>query len=478
LSRILEKREICFCKAGLILKFRKKRLLAPLAALAVVGLIIAAFSSTPFDKFLSADAGQVAAIFKSTVRRTDNAAVETAKPEAAPVVAIVQPTPQVDAAEWLVAHGEQLETHGVLIESLDGKRLLAAHNADVAFNPASLVKLATTLVALRKLSANYSFTTRIYTDGDAGADGALRGRLYVQSDDPLFGDAHAQAIRRELEARGIKRISSLAIAPNLCFNFVDDPQEAFARLQQALKSNGKSGERASRAETPRRRNGRRKDENSANEPPPEFVAAQPTERLLFTLKSHRLRDVLLYMNAHSNNFLAEHIGALVGGADEVQRFLREDLHLPADKTIITHTSGLEFNRLTPRGVLTIIRALIDETRRQGMRLEDIAAVAGDTGTLRHRFADTPLAGAVVGKTGTLTQFDGGTANLAGVVHTKNSGEIVFALFDMGRGIWKNHQLEELLLNDVITQRDEPAPVALIAPRNLTPPADIQVAAAE
>src|SRR5215210_2832060 len=53
--------------------------------------------------------------------------------------------PSFDAAAWYLAREESPETHGVLIETLDGSRTLASLNPDVAFNPASLVKLATSL---------------------------------------------------------------------------------------------------------------------------------------------------------------------------------------------------------------------------------------------------------------------------------------------------------------------------------------------
>src|SRR5918912_2467647 len=67
------------------------------------------------------------------------------------------PEPAFDVATWYAERGEEPERHGVLIESYDGKRIYAAHNADAPFNPASLVKLATTLVALKRLGRDYRF---------------------------------------------------------------------------------------------------------------------------------------------------------------------------------------------------------------------------------------------------------------------------------------------------------------------------------
>src|SRR5262245_59249042 len=43
------------------------------------------------------------------------------------------------------------ENQGVLVESLDGSKILAEFNADAAFNPASVMKLATSFAALAHL---------------------------------------------------------------------------------------------------------------------------------------------------------------------------------------------------------------------------------------------------------------------------------------------------------------------------------------
>src|SRR5215217_2243345 len=53
---------------------------------------------------------------------------------------------------------------GVLIETLDG-RIVASQGENEQFNPASTMKLATALVALRTLGAEHRFATGIWTDG-------------------------------------------------------------------------------------------------------------------------------------------------------------------------------------------------------------------------------------------------------------------------------------------------------------------------
>jgi D-alanyl-D-alanine carboxypeptidase/D-alanyl-D-alanine-endopeptidase (penicillin-binding protein 4) len=349
--------------------------------------------------------------------------------------------PAFDVASWYAAHEEQPENHGVLIETMDGTRLLASHNAEEPFNPASLIKLATSLVALKKLGADYRFQTRVYADGRIDSGGTLSGRLVVIGSDPTFGDVGAGMIAGELRARGIKNVKgTISVSQDFCFNFSDSAEESGARLSKAL--------------------------NLGNAEP--AIAGEPSGVSLFTLESSPLHNILLYMNARSSNFVAERIGALIGGADGVQGFLISELKLPSSEVTIARVSGREHNRLTPRGLLAVIRALVAEAASQNLKPEDIMPVASDdSGTLRRRLAGTGLEGAVVGKTGTLTaEVDGGMASLAGIVYTKDAGHIVFVILDQGNHIWEHRQLEDQLLAEVINTLAQPNPIASPTPRQL------------
>jgi D-alanyl-D-alanine carboxypeptidase/D-alanyl-D-alanine-endopeptidase (penicillin-binding protein 4) len=281
----------------------------------------------------------------------------------------------------------------------------------------------------------------VFATGEVDKTGVLRGRLYVKGSDPTFGDAGAAMIAKALRERGVKRVSDgISVSPDFCFNFSESPQESGARLGKALH---------------------------LGNAPVEIEGALPTgNESLLTVESYPLRDVLLYMNARSSNFIAEHIGALVGGAIGVQQYLIDELKLPAGDVTIERTSGREHNRMTPRGLLTVVRALVDETKRQGLQPEDILAVASDDkGTLRRRLSGTSLEGAVVGKTGTLTQeVDGGMASLAGIVYTQDAGTIVFAILDQGNKIADNRQMEDQLLTEVVTSQAMPRVVASPTPR--------------
>lgn len=409
----------------------------PIYAMLAVGfVIISTLTLVPYSLALQKLKQQVASTF--TV---------SAEPRLT-VAAVPAPRPTFDVAAWYSMRDERAEEHGVLIESFDGQRLFAAHNADAVFNPASLIKLATSLVALKTLGADFRFQTRIFMDGTVDGKGTLQGRLYVSGHDPTFGDYGASLLAEELRSRGIKSISdSLVVSPDFIFNFSDKPEESGERLSKVLK---------------------------LGKPPTVSVAAESGGQLLLTLNSNPLRDVLLYMNARSSNFIAEKIGGLIGGASAVEQYLTGQLKLPAERVTIATVTGREHNRLTPRGVLIVIRALIDEAKRQGLEPTDILpVVSDDAGTLRRRFVGTALERAVVGKTGTLTaEVDGGMASLAGIVYTTD-GPLVFAILDQGNRIWDNRQLEEALLLEALAGQTIPQPIVGPTPRRLLPSANIQ-----
>jgi len=356
--------------------------------------------------------------------------------------------PAFDAASWYAARNEAAETHGVLIETLDGQRTYAALNTDVTFNPASLIKLATSLVALKKLGANYRFQTRVFLEGEIDSKGTLQGVLHVSGNDPTFGDAGAALIGKQLEERGIKRLNEVSVSPEFYFNFSNSPEESAGRLAKALKLGN----------------------------PKTTLDGEPKGQQILVVNSNPLSDMLLYMNARSSNFMADKISALFGGSQGIERFLVDELKLPAGQVTIATPSGREHNRMTPRDLLTVIRALVEEAKRQGLEPTDIMPVAADdAGTLRRRFAGTELEGAVIGKTGTLTaEVDGGMASLAGLVYTHDAGPVVFVILDQGNRIAENRELEDQLLTEVIRTYSVPQPIAGPTPRRLLPSTNVVI----
>ena len=374
-----------------------------------------------------------------------------------PASAVPAPTPAAapafDVAGWYTSRGDDPARHALLVQSFDGRVTFAEYNADVPYNPASLVKLTTSLVALNKLGRNYRFETKFFIDGTVDKSGVLKGRLVVAGNDPTFGDFNATLAAKKLAERGVKKFEGeLAVTPDFVFNFTDKPEESAQRLAKVLKLTPKTY----------------------------AVADAPAGEPAFAVLSYPLSDILLYQNAHSSNFVAERLGALVGGPEGVRAFLIEQVKLPPEQVQLSTTSGLEVNRLTARGLVAVIRALDAEARRQGLELADIMAVASDDyGTLRRRMVGTPLEGAVVAKTGTLVHDDGGMASLGGVIYTQKYGRLCFVVFNQGSEVANARQQTDQLLSEITLTQDAPAPIPRgEKPRHQLESTDLEVISAE
>src|SRR6185503_12513358 len=91
----------------------------------------------------------------------------TAEPPMNPLVAAY--------TDSLATFGFSAENQGFIVTTLKGE-VLAEHNADRLFNPASVTKIATSLTAISRLGPDFKFRTALYTDGTLDpATGVLHG---------------------------------------------------------------------------------------------------------------------------------------------------------------------------------------------------------------------------------------------------------------------------------------------------------------
>src|SRR6185369_5052025 len=92
----------------------------------------------------------------------------------------VSPSPVAATETARPVYGYQ----GVLVETLDGK-VVSSQSENEQFNPASTLKLATALMALRTFGPDHRFATGVWTDGVLDkTTGVLTGNLYVSGRDP------------------------------------------------------------------------------------------------------------------------------------------------------------------------------------------------------------------------------------------------------------------------------------------------------
>ncbi|HEY0386058.1 MAG TPA: D-alanyl-D-alanine carboxypeptidase [Pyrinomonadaceae bacterium] len=352
---------------------------------------------------------------------------------------------------------------GVLIETLDGQKVLE-QGADVTFNPASAVKLATTLDALHTFGPDHRFSTGVWTTGTLDtATGTLTGDLIISGRDPSLHYEHAIMIAHELNELGIRTVTgNLIVAPRFTMNFDWAAQRSGEQLYDTLDS-ARRPAAAVRAWNEERS----VFADYANFPVVPSVAVMGAvyvdavpqgARLLLDHRSSKLVDILKVLLCYSNNFMAERIGDNLGGAGGVEQFIRQTLNLQPTEVKLASTSGLGVNRVTPRAMMKILRALRDELAKHRMTFSDIMPVAGvDPGTLEKRYTSGPSRGSVVAKTGTLVRTDGGASALVGQMRTSSGETLLFVIFNMRGNVLRFREAQDALVSQIQNARGGPAP---------------------
>jgi D-alanyl-D-alanine carboxypeptidase len=373
-------------------------------------------------------------------------------PEASP-----SPSPTPETARPL--YGLQ----GVLVETVDGT-VVSSQNENEQFNPASTMKLATALVALRTLGPEHRFATGLWTDGAIDkASGVINGNLYISGRDPSFHYEHGVLLARELNQLGVKQVTGdLIVAPGFTMNFSSSAKRSGERLYDTLDATRRQAE-AVRAWNYERTllNDRASLENVPSVAvmgAVEVAPVVPSAKLLLTQKSSRLVDILKVLLCYSNNFMAERIGEALGGPESVRQQLITQLGLGAEDLKIASLSGLGVNRISPRVMMKIYRELRAELQKHGLTPAAIMPVAGvDPGTLEDRFTGIAWRGSVIAKTGTLMRTDGGASSLVGQMRTANGQVLLFVIMNQRGSVWRFRENQDYLVMLVQNTRGGPKP---------------------
>lgn len=330
------------------------------------------------------------------------------------------------------------------VETLDG-RVLDSKRADEPINPASVVKVATTLWALEALGPDARFETRVWARGTVDRPRrTLTGDLVVQGGyDPDFQVENAFLLALALNQRGVERVTgALIVDPRFWIGWENgsagrDPDPVkrgllmAGRLRQALDP--KRWNQATRRAWLELARSRSLDPRH----PPRVAIGKGVGadghvidgELLAVHRSRPLAATIRRFNCFSNNDI-ERIAEAIGPLDELVSLITVRTRANEGEVQLETASGLGVNRLTPRQVVVLVRELHRTAERLGLRIEELLPVAGcDPGTLE-RFYPLLTGGSVatslVGKTGTLTATDGGVSVLAGLLNS-GSGELVFCV---------------------------------------------------
>lgn len=115
---------------------------------------------------------------------------------------------------------------GILVREIGNPVPLLAHGEQREFNPASLMKLVTTLAAMDSLGPAHEFKTRVLTDGGL-VDGVLRGNLIFEGGgDPALTLERFWLLLRELRERGVREIDGDVIADPRYYQLAPIPDAA------------------------------------------------------------------------------------------------------------------------------------------------------------------------------------------------------------------------------------------------------------
>jgi D-alanyl-D-alanine carboxypeptidase len=336
---------------------------------------------------------------------------------------------EINYLNGLALRGFNLDGQGLLVESLDGHTVYADLNSATGFNPASVIKVATSFAALNRLGPEYHFETAFYMTGEVNKKTrTLNGDLILLSTgDPVINATDVSRLIRQVTLLGIGRVNGDVIVTGpFTYNAFLTTDVATKRMEALLK---KLGVR--------------------------FTGSIQKGSLKGTkIASHlssSLRDIVFVQNAHSINQTAERLGEAIGGPRAVEKFLVQEVGLGTAEVSINRTSGLDFNRITPHGTVALMRHLVGWLNLHNMLPEDIMPVAGvDPGTLRGRFTSMESRGAIVAKTGTLPGTDGGVSTLAGIAYTTR-GPIIFAIFNTRGPVATYRRLQDNLVKDLIAE---------------------------
>ena len=154
--------------------------------------------------------------------------------------------------------------------------------------------------------------------------------------------------------------------------------------------------------------------------------------------------------------MAERIGETLGGPESVREQLIAQLNLAPDELRISRLSGLGVNRVSPRVMMKIYRALMAELQTHQLAPSAIMPVAGiDPGTLEDRFRGTPWRGSVIGKTGTLMRTDGGASALVGQLRAANGETLLFVIMNQRGSVVRFRENQDYLVMLVQNTRGGP-----------------------
>ncbi|MCD9188985.1 MAG: D-alanyl-D-alanine carboxypeptidase/D-alanyl-D-alanine-endopeptidase [Pyrinomonadaceae bacterium] len=107
---------------------------------------------------------------------------------------------------------------GVIAVSMKDGRVLCSRDGRKLFNPASIQKTLTAIVALDRLGADFRWKTSIYAENQIDSDGTLNGDLIVYGEGaPDFNAESLENLVVQLQEKGLKRVKGNIVGDDSYF---------------------------------------------------------------------------------------------------------------------------------------------------------------------------------------------------------------------------------------------------------------------
>ncbi|MGK7945391.1 MAG: D-alanyl-D-alanine carboxypeptidase/D-alanyl-D-alanine-endopeptidase [Microcystaceae cyanobacterium] len=143
------------------------------------------------------------------------------------------------------------------------------------------------------------------------------------------------------------------------------------------------------------------------------------EKEILFINSPKLPELLSKVNQNSDNLYAENLYQIIlQESDDESKVLSDII---SDSKIMDGSGLSRWNFITPQTLVNLLSSIYKDPNYSTYK--DSLTVAGERGTLKNRFVDTPIEGKLWGKTGGLT----GVSSLSGYLEVETYSPIVFSI---------------------------------------------------
>jgi D-alanyl-D-alanine carboxypeptidase/D-alanyl-D-alanine-endopeptidase (penicillin-binding protein 4) len=329
---------------------------------------------------------------------------------------------------------------GVVVVDLASSTVVYALNPELPLEPASTEKLPVALTALQRLGASFRTYTAVFGSGSRSGS-TWSGDLVLKGfGDPMLTSQGLNGLARAIRRQGITAITGGVVGDESYFDAKRTApgwKASFAKSESPLLSalvadrgvlDGRSVDHPALAAAILFTRALQRAGVSVARAPRVGIAGADAAQLVRRV-SPPLSRMLERMDTWSDNFIAEMLlkqlgarlsgsGSTAAGAAVVEATLTANA-IPLGASRIVDGSGLSsLDQLTARALAATLETVwhVEGLRR----LMSTFAVAGSTGTLRHRLVGVPGHELVRGKTGTTNS----SSALAGFVGSRYAFAII------------------------------------------------------